>query len=668
MRYLWVSLLWAQAPLWKADLPANARIALLPDGNILVLSKENVYALSAAKGEKLWDCRPCTHFTADEWRPIGDYPLWEAGTLVNADPQIPLDSVRRMYPFWWTSGYMVLNAATGRVVFDATAKGEHWYWVSGRAILPSQGLLVIFGVGPKNPNAFLSLQTSIIAGYDLRTGQQLWRRPASDKNASEQLHSNLAAYDGKVYFLTNRALYAVDAATGNTLWRTEIVKGISLRATTGTYIFIDEEKDMVMAFGRGRLIAVRRADGQRLWQKPVDIPRDNVIHAFSTSRGVLLFTDDLQPGSVQAPTGRSLFFPPLALLLSYENGANLWGERLRTPGLLSGYIPLDENRLLCLFQRERFWRGARPGIDDWAVEVDVLDIQRGEFLFKRPISLKGALLHAQTVPGGILVQSARRLQYISEDGQVLWEKPIKRPFQLPFAVREEGGVFQAFLIDEVGQVFRWDGPGSEPKAIGQRLTAFQNDPPQGIAYDAGKIWIWGGSTIYGLTPEGDIACEFRRPIPAQPVGLRILGATIAAAGYLTSAYLSYKALQTITYDPERSWERPDVATSLKKGLTAAAYGLGAVGTALLADAAWQSLVEARRARMKEAANLTFLMGMEGSTATLFAIDKTRCAPAFQKALGPVGLFRSPQYEVDPIDKRLYAVEKQTLTVYSLESE
>ncbi|MDW8014911.1 MAG: PQQ-binding-like beta-propeller repeat protein [Bacteroidia bacterium] len=662
----WVGLIWLQSPLWEASVSSSARISLLPDGNVIVFDKRP-YALSAAKGEKLWECSSCGRFPSSEWRPIGDALLWEAGRLITADPSLSVDSVRKLHPFWSMQGYLVLNAITGKVIFDALAKGESWAWVSGRAVLPNQGLLVVFGVGAKDPSKFLSLQTSIIAAYDLRTGERRWHRPAGEKPSSEQLQSNLAAYDGKVYFLTNRALYAVDATSGNTLWRTEIVKGISLRAMTGTYIFIDEEKEWVVAFGRGRVTAVRRSDGQPVWQKPVDVPRDNILHAFSTPKGILLFTDDLQPGSAERATGRNLFFPPIAVLLSYENGINLWGERLKLPGLLSGYIPLDENRLLCLFQRERTWTASRPA-DEWAVEVDVLDIQRGDFMFKRPISLKGALLNAQTVPGGFLVQTVRRLQYLSEDGQVLWEKPIKRPFQLPFAVREEGGVFQAFLIDETGQVFRWDGPGTEARPIGDRLSAFQADPPQGIIYDAGKVWIWGGSTIYALTPEGKVICEFRRPVPAQPAALRILGATISAAGYLTSAYLTYKMLQTVSYDPERPWDRPDASTSLKKSLEAAAYGLGAVGAALVADAAWAALVKARRARMKEAENMVFLLGMEGNTVTLYAYDKQKCTLAFQKGLGPLSIFQNPQYEVDPIDRRLYTIEKNKLRVYSLAAE
>ncbi|MCX8112682.1 MAG: PQQ-binding-like beta-propeller repeat protein [Bacteroidia bacterium] len=662
MDFVWIAILWAQSSLWKAEVGSNARIELLPDGNILVLTDKRAYALNSATGASMWQYSYPRPLLVSTWRPIGSYPLWEVGSL--APLGAPSDSGSQSFR-WGEEGYLVLNAANGRLVFDSRATPNEWAVIRGRAVVPQSGLLVVFGDGPKDPKKFMSLQVSLLAGYDLRTGQQRWRRPSGDKPAAEGLYSNLLTYDGKIYYLTNRALYAVDASDGRTLWRTEIVKGLSLRAMTGTYLFVEEEKDWIVAFGRGRVIAVRRSDGQPVWSSPINVPRDNVLQSFSTSQGILIFTDDLQPGSAESATGRNLFFPPLALLLSYETGSNLWGERLKTPGLLAGYIPLDENRLLCLFHRERPRGGGRSPVDDWAVEVDVLNIKQGTFLFRRPITLKGAFLHAQTVPGGFLVQTARRLQYISEEGQVLWEKSIKRPFQLPFAVREEGGLFQAFLIDETGQLFRWDGPGTEPQAVGNRLSAFQQDPPQGIAYDNGKIWVWGGSTLYGLTPEGRIDCEFRRPVPAQPAALRILGVTLSVAGYITSAYLGYKALQTVSYDPERPGDRPDVATSLRKILTATGYGLGAATAALLADAAWIALVEARRTRMKEVEHLVFLTGMEGRTVTVYGIDKLKCSVIFQKSLGSLGLFHAPQYEVDPLDRRLYVVENGVLSAYSL---
>ncbi|MCS7189786.1 MAG: PQQ-binding-like beta-propeller repeat protein, partial [Bacteroidia bacterium] len=519
-----IGLMWGQAVLWEAPVSRNARIELLLDGNLLVLSStEGIYALSATEGKQLWQCTECKKNSIQSWRAIAPYPIWEAGTLINPPPGIPPDSVERLYPFWRLHPYMVLNTATGKVVFDLDREKKQWDWISGRAIIPELGTLVLFGTGPKDPNKFLTLQTSIMAAYDLKTGSLLWRRPSGDKPGSEQLQSNLASQRDRVYFLTNRALYCIDARSGNTIWRTEIVKGLSLRSITNAYVFIDEERELVIAFGRGRLLAAKQENGEPVWQKPVDIPRNTILHAFSTSQGLLVFTDDVQPGSPQPPSGTSLFYPPYAALLRYEDGTSPWGKRLETPGLLAGYIPLDEKRIFCLFQRERFIQSERPTPENWKVEVDVLDVEKGRFLFRKPISLNGALLHAQSVPGGFLVQTAQRLQYLSEDGQVLWEKPLKRPFSLPFAIREEGGIFEAYAIDGEGQVFRWSGPGNTPTPIGKPLKAFLTDPPQGIIYEEGKLRVWGGSTFYTMTPNGEITCEFQRPPPAQPFGIRLLG-------------------------------------------------------------------------------------------------------------------------------------------------
>ncbi len=657
--------LWAQAPLWEKAVPKYARLDLLPDGNLLVVAgKDGVYALSAANGNILWQCTECREVDLNGWAQLQPFPLWEGGNLTPLPSEEPDDLSRQMATLF--SPYMVLNTTNGKLVFNLKEQRRSWREIYGRTVVPEAGALVLFGKGPKDPTKTFSLEVSLIAAYDARTGAEKWRRPASDQRASELLQSNLASDGGHVYFLTNRALYSVNAQTGQTRWRTEIVKGISLRATTGTYVFIDDERDLVVAFGRGRVIAVRRDNGQPVWNKPVNVPRDNVLQAFGTSAGILLFTDDLQPGSRELPTGRNLFNPPLAILLRYEDGQNPWGERLKTPGLIAGYIPLDENRLFCVFQRERAFKGGRPGLDDWRVDVDVLDIRRGEFLFKKPRSLQGALLTAQSVPGGFLVQTVRRVQYISETGELLWEKPIKRPFSLPFAVREEGGVFEAYLIDDTGQLFVWRGPGSEPTPLGERLKEFANDPPQGIAYEQGKIWVWGGSTVYGVSTDGKVLCSFVRPAPAQPAAVRLLGAAVSVAGYVGSAYLAYKSLQTVLYDPDRPWDRPSQAIPLNRVLKASAYGAGSFVAALLADAAWQTLVKRRQTELQAAQNLAFLLGMQGNTVTLYGLDRSTCQTVFEKGLGTLGLFRSPQFEVDPIDKRLYVIEEGKVRAYSFQ--
>ncbi|GIV22440.1 MAG: hypothetical protein KatS3mg025_0099 [Bacteroidia bacterium] len=665
---LWIgALVWAQAPLWEVSLPKDARIKLLPDGHLLVVSlREGVYALDAGTGQKRWECAGCRGLS-QEWYPIDDSPLYENGSLQYAPPGAMANNPAEIALTQNLAPYKVLNTATGKLVFDRSEARKSWDWVSGRALCPEAGLLILFGVGPKDPKKAFSLQTSILAAYDVRTGEERWRRPAGENVGSEQLQSNISCYEGTLYFLTNRALYAVDARTGQNRWRTEIVKGISFQPTTGTFVFADPERDWIVAYGRGRLIGVRRSTGEKLWEKPIPLYRNRILHAFSTEKGVLLFTDDVAADSDALPTGNNLLYPPLALLVQ-ENGQNPWGERLKTPGLLAGYIPLDEKRLFCVFMRERFWQSRHAPRDNWKVEIDVLDIERGQFLFQKPISLKGTLLHAQNVPGGFLVQTTRRLQYISETGEVLWEKPLKSPFSIPFAVREEGPLFEAYGIDDNGQLFVWRGAGTQPEPLGKPISAFQSDPPQGIAYDKGHILVWGGSSLYRFLPNGKEICHLQQPVPAQPPLIRLLGATVSLAAYVGSAYLGYKALQEVVYDPDRPWDRLNQAPSLRQMLKAASYATASVGLAVLGDATWTALVQRRYTQLKAAENLAFLAGMQGTQLALFVVDKDSCTPLMEKTLGKVELSRPPQFEIDPVEKRLFVIQGTTLQAYTWAKE
>ncbi|MEN2992691.1 MAG: PQQ-binding-like beta-propeller repeat protein [Bacteroidia bacterium] len=667
MGYLPASLLiWLQTLLWEHTLPAQADMQLLPDGNLLVRTSKELYLLSAKDGQIIWRCGACPTFRSG-WRLLDGYPLVEAGQTIPLGPDVGPDSVGKAYPFWRLDPYQVINALTGKEIFSLSAQKEGFMWVIGRRLIPEQGILVIHGAGSANPKKFFSVTTSILAAYDVRTGALLWRRPAGEKPGSERLLGDVIAYGGDLYYLTQQALYAVEARTGTVRWRAPVVEGFTLRAITGTYLFVDEERDYVIGFTRGRLIAVRRKDGVAVWNRLPEIRRNNLVGAFSSEAGLLVFTDDEQPGSQEAPTGRDLFFPPQVLLIRHADGGPAWPEPLQVPGLLVGYIPLSEDRLFCLFVRERSWRGLRNDPRDrWKTVANVLDIPSGRFLFRESLSLPGQLLHAASFAGGILVQTSARLQGISETGELLWEKPIRRPAEVPFALREEGGIAQAFLVDETGQVYRWDAGTSAPQPIGSPLRNLLSDPPQGLLYDKaqGLLWVWGGSAAYGLTPAGELKCQFERAVPAQPAAIRLLSAAAALGAYVGSEYLAQMSLALLGPEEGPTPSR-NTAVSLRRNLQSAALGLGAFGTALLGDVLWEGIVKRRRAQADSLGPLLFLAGLKGGQLFLYAFDRSRCAPLMEVPLGRPALSAYDLYEVDPLERRVFAREGRTLRAYAL---
>jgi len=660
---LGVGLLWAQGPLWQTQVDRQARLELGEDGNLLVMSgKEGIWALSGETGQVIWRCSACDRVPPESWRRLGQTPLWEGGSLsLPSQVEGATGSFQNLQAAF--QPYLILNPYTGRLVYDAEQMRRRMTRTLGRAVVPEARAIVLFGEGPKDPSKVLSLQVSRLMAVDALSGDVLWERLAGEEPI-ENLYSNLAVHGQTVYYLTQRALYAVEARTGKQLWRQPIVQRFNLRPMSGTYVFVDEERNLVCAYGRGRLLAVYQESGEPRWTKPITLARDNVLLAFSTAYGLLLFTDDLPPGSIQRPTGNALLTPPLALLLDYDSGQNLWGERLKTPGLLAGYIPLSEDRLFLLFQRERVFTSGRNLPDDWAVEVDVLDLRKGEFLFRRPRRLIGTPLAAQTVPGGVLVQTTRRIQYLSETGEVLWEKPLKRRMSMPFALRNEGALFQAYVVDEAGQVYRWDGPGSAPQPIGKPLKLLLSDPAQGIAWENGRLWIWNGSSIWGLTEQGEVVCRFERPAPAFPPLIRFLGGTLSLTGYAASTYLAFKTIQTVAPAPQPA-DRPSLAISLKKALTATGYALGAVTSAFMAELTWQKIVERRTQRMGTYRDLHFSLGMEDAkNVAAYLFDKNRCELRLKKVLGPLRLSATSEVEVDPFASRLFLLNEGQVEAYS----
>ncbi|MDW8135104.1 MAG: hypothetical protein RMJ66_08585, partial [Bacteroidia bacterium] len=232
-----------------------------------------------------------------------------------------------------------------------------------------------------------------------------------------------------------------------------------------------------------------------------------------------------------------------------------------------------------------------------------------------------------------------------------------------FATHTEGGLLETYCIDQTGQILRWKEASGKPEKIGKPLLPLLKDSPQGITYENGKIWVWSSSSLIGLMPSGEIVCEFSRPPMAQPPTVRILGAAVSLAAWAGAAFLTYKYAQEAFH---LSTEPASFVSYFKRSLRASAYAIGATFAELVGDVVWKQAVERRRLRAQQMADIAFLVGMQDNHVYLYAVERPTCKVILQKDLGKPRLFQSPEYEIDPIDQRVFALEGNTLRAFSIE--
>ncbi len=650
---LWLLSVYAQGLRWEVSLGGSVRdVAILPDGNLLVSTSKSIEVRSAETGQPLWRCQECQAIPDPDWRPVSPLSpyLYESKPLVVEVSQerqavtpagVPNPSEMSL-SFLMPQNYLILNTKTGKVLYS-TSQNRQFSVVISRVFVPEAGVLVLMGQGPKNPQKKITALVPFIAAYDIETGAELYRQEAFKSSTSEQLVPVAMVSDGeKVFYMSDRRVYAIHPRSGQVLWQANVFQWFA--PSVRPRLFIDRERQQVLVFAQGRLHAYRFSDGASVWSKPLKVPRYEILSLFSTAEGTLLFTDDRQDPGDPGQGGRGLLVRPLAFLVDPVSGENLWGERLKTPGLYAGHVPMDESRILVLFARERLFAGRdafwTPD-KDWEVTFDVLDIRAGRWLFKNPISLRGGLLAAARVPGGFLVQTTQAIRAYDEEGGPLWERRIRRPMSLPFYIAEEGSTTQVFFIDEIGQVYLWRAPGTQPEIFGKPLPSFAGrDEPQGLLWQNKRLYIWGTSSLYILDEKGQVVQSFVREVPGFSAPVRLLGIALAVGG--TAARWALARRVTWLRSPE---DQLPEAVQLRRAIQD------------------NPLYAPLLMRTQNLNDLLFLFGREAGQINLYVVRFSDASLVSQKPLGPVLSAGLKDIQIDPDNQRLYIVVGDRIQAY-----
>ncbi len=653
--FLVIGMVFAQGARWEAPLAEPIRdITILSGGDLLVSTSRSVQVLSGETGQMLWRCQECRDIPDADWHPISPLSpyLYESKPLeVKVAPasQGPTPAGMPNLPapdavtYLMAQNYLILNIKTGKVLYSGR-ENRGFPLVVSRVFVPEGNVLILLGQGPRNPQKKISMTVPLIAGYDAETGAELFRQEAFKSSHSERLVPVGMVSDGdRVFYLSSQRVYAIQARTGQILWQANVPQAFA--SDVRPRLYIDRDREQLLVFARERLAAYRLSDGTSIWSKPLKVPRQEILGFLDTPEGILLFTDDRQSPEDPGKGGRDLLVRPLAFLVDPATGENRWGERLKVPGLFVGYVPIDETRILTLFARERFFapRGAFWTPDqDWNVVMDVLDVRRGAWLFRNPVSLRGGILAAARVPGGFLVQTTQTIRAYDEEGNSLWERRIRRPMSLPFYVAEEGGDTRVFFIDETGQLFTWKGPGTQPEPFGKPLQNFTGrDEPQGLLWQNKRLHVWGTSSLYILNETGQVVQSFVREVPGFSPPVRMLGLALAVGG-TAARWILARRVAWLRSPEDQLPEIVQIRRAIQEN----------------------PLYAADLRQVQSLGEVLFLFGRDGNQIKVYAVKVSDASLVFEKSLGSQTAFSSMKdVLIDPERRRFYLIAGDRIQAY-----
>src|SRR6058998_2864590 len=349
-----------------------------PMGALLVSTDAALAAVDIEGGQVTWEKPELGGLSADSVHMVEGSLLMEAtrpGLLVIFDP------------------------VSGTVVFDS--RRLNLTQIVTRRVLPQSGTLLIHGRRGDGP--------SIVALYDLATGEQRWANDALFEQTEPQkkglggLMQRLVTAASEATALevlqagpemivvhTLLGLRALDARTGAVRWSAALPTARAGNPARHVRLYPSLDKlDRIYVSFDDRLMAYRLADGQALWSKAPTI--EGWVHGIvQHPNGIVILPES--PPANQATGNVRIVNGVVQTGLNvarYEDGTTIADKPLRMRGTVTDALITGGSAVLAVDAESRTF-------------VNVLDVATATVRLKKDVKIKGQLAYAELTPAGML--------------------------------------------------------------------------------------------------------------------------------------------------------------------------------------------------------------------------------------------------------------------------
>jgi outer membrane protein assembly factor BamB len=391
------------APAWVVDFDAPVRWQrVTSQGELIVSTSDGLHGVNPATGSVVWSHADLARLPADGFREIAGAPLFMIDDKSDD---------RRI---------MILNALNGTVVFDSRAAGL--VEVQGKYVMPRSGGLLIVGFKTGNLNTQLAM-------HDIATGKQRWHSEVLSEGMNKmtnllftiaQVSFDIQAVhaepvelgDGSILFGAMGAVFRIDAATGEPLWKTEAGNARVLHMTDliPGRVFVGSEEGDDSSPYYSTFQALDLESGEPAWDKPVRVRGALNPLFISSDRGLIVSERTQGKGRIR--------------LLDHDTGESLWGKKGKGIKVKGGIVDYD-------FSAAGFvvTTGYDSAWNDKGTEylLYVVDTRTGALRFKDPLKVKGRMLQTELLEHGLLYVTTHEVNVFSvETGKLLNEHLVAR--------------------------------------------------------------------------------------------------------------------------------------------------------------------------------------------------------------------------------------------------
>lgn len=512
-------------PVWKSKFGSINWFKISPSGIVIVCAGDALHGVDPQTGKDLWKLDFLRNIKEDNYDPIEGSPM-----VAIVD--------RGLNP-----EHVVINSVTGQVICKTKELGMST--VQKRFANAVLGAIMFYGINKKGKPTMMLI--------DAVSGEKRWEaEKIFDKN-SEQIVSNLYATSSDAFLIaTTKAIYKVNAKSGEEMWRSEIktqaiemptqsgfgfgkmnaMRSAMAEATNSRFFQVSDPK-MVYFYNPDVLTAFNIETGAEIWKR-VKLS-SQISDILYDSHGMLVATsendEDEKKGKgmfgklVKAATDKN---KAEINCYDYATGAPKWGGGISIPGTIVLYsYSANYNKLILATAKE-----------SGKNYLDIIDLDAGKPLTKKAVRVDGQLRDIGLCPQGLMYRTSEELNILDvETGKDAWSKSIKIKGTSMGARKDNISYIYAN-----GALFKFDFDKGDYNKLSKDAIDFKGDEsPGGMEFRENGLLLKSDQNMVLFDYDGNVKYQvYRRPPGKSAAGIILLG-VVAATSMTMSAANSYNA-------------------------------------------------------------------------------------------------------------------------------
>jgi outer membrane protein assembly factor BamB len=519
----------AQKSNWEKNFPGGINFYSVSDAGIFIVgTNDALYGINPEDGKEIWKLPEFKKITEDAFNPIPFSPL---AAIVDRGMMVQ---------------HAVINTVTGQVVCNTKDLG--FSTVNKRFANAKLGAVLFSGMNKKGKACLMLV--------DAATGEKRFEvERVFDKN-TEVICSEVYAINKDLFLIaTTKAIYCIDARTGEEKWRSEMKtdppivqpdakdsknpfaafgKGMNkiqakMAVAVSSKFFQVTDPSRVYFFNNDYFTCYEWATGKEVWQRQeLSSPLNNYI---LDDRGIIVTTNQRSEnyGKQGGLMGKALGGGNKAkmYMFDYATGKQLLQDEIDVAGNVIGYNYDNTGKRIVIATAN----------DKGSNKIDIIDVAAGKEAIKKPLRVSGNIRDIKLVSKGLLYITDEEINIMDlETGGDAWGKSIKVKDYVVHGFKDENTMYMA--VD--GDLIKFDVATSTPTKIGS-VSLDGKENPSGMQFVNGGLVLSSSQNIKSFDLTGKEGWKVYRPAPGVSLAGKIALGVVAVASVAMMAANSYQA-------------------------------------------------------------------------------------------------------------------------------